>query len=326
MDLSVDLFHYPNDKAFAHVKTQFRGKQHKNTDSYVEFLGKYFKLNNAKQYRFGYKVDDLIVNCSFNGKSCDSTFFWWTWNFRYGNCYTINGDQLMSASAGSSNGLELTLHVEPEEYASISHTIGMRIVIHNPMDFADPELNGINIFPGYETDISLSQTIIRRLPAPYKDKCVSYADNIFQQSQTQCMQDCIQEYNYKQCDCVEPSLPSKPYEKQCIVTNTTELCCLDAVINNLAIHGVDCKCPSPCLTTYYNERLTTAKWPSKAFFRKGMYKSASEDIKIYRKSHAKVRIFFSTFCDGYMSRNQYFSNLKYSAIWVESWVYGLDFR
>ncbi|GIY16695.1 FMRFamide-activated amiloride-sensitive sodium channel [Caerostris darwini] len=158
-------------------KTQFRGKQHKNTDSYVEFLGKYFELNNAKQFRFGYKVDDLIVNCSFNGKSCDSTFFWWTWNFRYGNCYTINGNQLMSASAGLSNGLELTLHVEPEEYASISHTIGMRIVIHNPMDFVDPELNGINIFPGYETDISLSQTIIRRLPAPYKDKCISYADN-----------------------------------------------------------------------------------------------------------------------------------------------------
>ncbi|GIY16697.1 degenerin mec-10 [Caerostris darwini] len=38
-----------------------------------------------------------------------------------------------------------------------------------------------------------------------------------------------------------------------------------------------------------------AKWPSEAFFRKGMYKSAGEDIKTYRKSHAKVRIFFSTF-------------------------------
>ncbi|GIX77033.1 acid-sensing ion channel 2 [Caerostris extrusa] len=197
----------------------------------------------------------------------------------------------MLASAGSSNGLELTLHVEPEEYASISHTIGMRIVIHNPMDNADPDGNGINIFPGYETDISLSQTIIRRLPAPYKDKCVSYVDNPFQQSQTQCMQDCIQEYNYKHCGCVERSLPSKFNMKWCTVKNTTELCCLDAVINNLAIHGVDCKCPSPCLTTYYNERLTMAKWPSKAFFLEG---SIGEDIKIFRKSHAKVRISFST--------------------------------
>ncbi|GIY16708.1 degenerin mec-10 [Caerostris darwini] len=185
------------------------------------------------------------------------------WNFRYGNCYTINDNKQMLASAGSSKGLELILNVEPEEYVSISHTIGLRIVIHNPMDNADPEGNGINIFPGYETDISLSQTIIRRLPAPYKDKCVSYADNAFQQSQTQCMQHCIQEYNYKQCGCVEPSLPSKLNVKRCTVKNTTELCCLDAVINNLAIHGVDCNCPFPCLTTYYNERLTMAKWPSK---------------------------------------------------------------
>ncbi|GIX77026.1 FMRFamide-activated amiloride-sensitive sodium channel [Caerostris extrusa] len=49
------------------------------------------------------------------------------------------------------------------------------------------------------------------------------------------------------------------------------------------------------LTTYYNERLTMAKWPSNAFFLKGMYKSAGEDIKTFRKSHAKVRISFSTF-------------------------------
>ncbi|GIY16700.1 acid-sensing ion channel 1 [Caerostris darwini] len=276
-------------------KTHFRGKQHKDTDSYVEFLDKYFALDQDKHYRFGHKVDELVMNCSFNGKSCNSTFFWRSWNFRYGNCYTINGSKQMLTSAASSKGLELILHVKPKDYVSVSHTIGMRIVIHNPVDNADPEGNGINIFPGCETDISLSQTIIRRLPAPYKDKCVSYANNPFYQSQAQCMQHCIQEYNYKQCGCVEPSLPSKFPVKRCTVKNSTELCCLDAVINSLAIHGTECKCPLPCVTTYYNERLTMAKWPSNAFFLKEMCKSAGKDIKTYRKSHAKVRISFSTF-------------------------------
>ncbi|GIX77030.1 degenerin mec-10 [Caerostris extrusa] len=37
-----------------------------------------------------------------------------------------------------------------------------------------------------------------------------------------------------------------------------------------------------------------AKWPSKASFRRGKCKLNAEDIISYRKSHAKVRIFFST--------------------------------
>ncbi|GIX77028.1 degenerin mec-10 [Caerostris extrusa] len=111
---------------------RMKGKQHKDTDSYVEFLDKYFALDHEKHYRFGHKVDDLVMNCSFNGKSCNSAFFLRSWNFRYGNCYTINGSKQMLTSAASSKGLELILHVKPKDYVSVSHTIGMRIVIHNP--------------------------------------------------------------------------------------------------------------------------------------------------------------------------------------------------
>ncbi|GIX77031.1 degenerin mec-10 [Caerostris extrusa] len=149
-------------------------------------------------------------------------------NFQYGNCFTLKAKeshilkQWKASSAGYAGGLELVIEVEPEEYVSISHTIGARILIHNPNDTPDPETNGINIIPGYETDISLRQTIIKRLPAPYKDECVSYASHPSKQSQTHCMQDCIQEYNYKQCGCVEISLSAKIDMKKCNVSNSTE--------------------------------------------------------------------------------------------------------
>ncbi|GIY36858.1 degenerin mec-10 [Caerostris extrusa] len=144
----------------------------------------------------------------------------------------------------------------------------MRIEIHNPKDIPDPERNGFNIFPGYKSHITFSQTIIGRLPLPYKDKCFSYADNqgLFMESQMRCIQACIQEYNYMQCGCVEPLSPSKADLTKCNVINSTVLCCLDKVLNNLAFYGHNCKCPLPCLTTYYNKQQTSAKWPSKASF------------------------------------------------------------
>ncbi|GIY39361.1 acid-sensing ion channel 5 [Caerostris darwini] len=292
-------FALPERRSIHACEIKFKGKHRKNTDAAIEFLQHYSNLELTKRELFGHQYSDMIKACLFNWMPCsfklDPVL-----SFQYGNCFTFKAKApyiqkpWKATSAGSRGALELILDVKPQEYVPISHTIGMKIVIHNPNDMPDPESDGVSIFPGYETHISLRQSVIRRLPAPYKDECISYTDNPLLQSQAQCMQDCLQEYNYKQCGCVEPSLPTKSNMRHCTVTNTTELCCLDAVINDLASYGADCKCPFPCLTTYYNERLTMAKWPSKAFFLKGVYNSTAEDIKAFRKTHVKVKIFFST--------------------------------
>ncbi|GBL82085.1 Degenerin mec-10 [Araneus ventricosus] len=185
-------------------------KNENESKAKLELLEKYYDLSPYNQIITGYLRDEIIASCSFNFKSCE---FRHSLNMRYGNCYTFNPlnsifqEVLMATSAGPINGLEMTLSVNPDQYLPISLTVGMRIAIHDPYDEPNPEDKGITIAPGYETHISLKQTEIRRLPAPFKDKCVFYGgeDEPLVKSRTLCVQDCIQEYNFARCGCADPS-------------------------------------------------------------------------------------------------------------------------
>ncbi|GIY36856.1 acid-sensing ion channel 4-B [Caerostris extrusa] len=217
-----------------------------STGANIEFLQRYSNLNEKQRNVFGHQGTDMIKTCLFNWTPCKLVLQSWL-SFRYGNCFTFKAEEesYFQRSVGTGGGLELIIDVKPNEYVPISHTVGMRIVIHNRKDIPDPETNGINVFPG-------------------------------------------------QCGCVEPSFPAMVGLTKCNVTNSSLLCCLDKVLNNLAVYGHNCKCSLPCQTAYYNKRQTMAKWPSKASFLQKKHNLTAEDIKFYRNSHAKVKIFFST--------------------------------
>ncbi|GFU04011.1 degenerin mec-10 [Nephila pilipes] len=156
--------------------------------------------------------------------------------------------------------------------------------------------------PGYETDIQLQQTLIRRLSLPYTDGCVSYEDynDPSKKNQRECMQACVQEYNFAKCGCTEPgfSYNLHGYSRQCDLKNYSDVCCLDNVLNQLATQGTNCNCPPPCISTKFTECVTMTTWPSGASFFRGKSNVTNEDwitLKNYRASHAKVNIFFSTF-------------------------------
>ncbi|GIX69460.1 uncharacterized protein CEXT_253701 [Caerostris extrusa] len=82
---------------------------------------------------------------------------------------------------------------------------GSRIVIHDPSEYPNPEENGFNISPGFETSFSLRQTLIHRLPAPYKDLCVYYktAERYNQTSQNDCVRSCLQNLKREMCGCTD---------------------------------------------------------------------------------------------------------------------------
>ncbi|GBM06930.1 Degenerin mec-10, partial [Araneus ventricosus] len=274
--------------------------QNKNeSKAQQNFLKNYFKLSPEDRKNFGYLLDEVVESCSFNFKSCE---FQHNLNMRYGNCYTFNRlngifkDAQMVNFAGSIKALEMTLSIKPEQYLSTSHTVGMRILIHEPSDEPNPEYNGFNIIPGYETHISLKQTEVQRLPAPYKDKCVLYGgvEKPLVKSQTHCMQACIQEYNFAKCGCIEPDFWSAAKYNVCDIKNSTDVDCLNSLINELSMQGTNCKCPPPCFAKHYNEQITRALWPSKAYYLQNRGKIYKNSYKTYRKSHARVRIFFST--------------------------------
>ncbi|GIX77039.1 FMRFamide-activated amiloride-sensitive sodium channel [Caerostris extrusa] len=167
----------------------------------------------------------------------------------------------------------------------------MRIDIHDQQDPPLPGENGITILPGYQTDISLSEIITSRLPKPFEDECISYNS---MQSQSMCLGVCLQNYNYAKCGCVEPLFPEIEHRKLCNITKVSDVCCLDSVLVDLT-QGADCNCPLPCLSTHFSKQISMAVWPSQKSFFKGNQNASFEDLKLYRASHAKVRIYYKTF-------------------------------
>ncbi|GFY34339.1 amiloride-sensitive sodium channel subunit alpha [Trichonephila clavipes] len=159
----------PERRNYHPCSVQFNGDLRKKLGQNENFLDKYFKQSIDNKWKYGHQYKDLIEECSFRDKSCENHFSLLN-NSRYGNCFTfnkLNGLSVTSASAslfGSAKGLELVLNAEINDYVAISHTVEFRIVIHDPFEEPDPEGKRMNISPGYETNVLLKQTLIKRLP------------------------------------------------------------------------------------------------------------------------------------------------------------------
>jgi hypothetical protein len=48
-------------------------------------------LSNEAKKLIGHDMDDILIECLFNNKVCDSSNFIWSFNQILGNCFTFNG-------------------------------------------------------------------------------------------------------------------------------------------------------------------------------------------------------------------------------------------
>ncbi|XP_021358242.1 amiloride-sensitive sodium channel subunit gamma-like [Mizuhopecten yessoensis] len=122
------------------------------------------KLNTSTIERLGHNIDDMLLHCSFNSKICNSRldipflcFFTPIFSTRYGSCYTLKSDSLVSTTPGPQSGLTLILNIEAYEYVSPSSSgNGIKIVLHEPGSYPFVEEQGVNIAPG-RTSIGLNR-------------------------------------------------------------------------------------------------------------------------------------------------------------------------
>ncbi|GFT36817.1 acid-sensing ion channel 1 [Nephila pilipes] len=233
----------------------------------LEFLETHYTMDKKEISKHGHNIPDMLKECSMNGKSCSALHLNQFVSFRFGNCFTFNkkrqemeSEQISEVGAGS--GLNLRLNLEIDKYASITHTMGAVITIHNPEEIPNPEENGFIVSPGYEISISLKQTVVRRFPAPYKDRCLNYKRKANEYAnKNECIRSCIQGHNFAKCSCIDPTLVVRKNEKLCNLMNVTEICCLDEVLKYLTYNGPVCDCPLPCNSVHYNEKVSKALLP-----------------------------------------------------------------
>ncbi|GFS43692.1 amiloride-sensitive sodium channel subunit beta [Nephila pilipes] len=285
--------------------SEFSGNSSAEKDYTVEFLKTYLAVSGERRKEAGYKSEEFIKSCSFNGKSCSGKDFVEFQNLRYGNCFTFNSfnqntsKPLTISRTGDSSGLVLSLYLSAYSYMNLTSTIGARVIIHDRKEDPSPEETGINIAIGYETLVGLTQAVIRRLPAPYRDHCEEYENREtwpYHESYNKCIRDCIQEINFRICGCVDLTLPAKTSRKLCSLTDKSEMCCLDDVLRLLLEQNTTCDCPLPCSTTNYREKISVSRWPSEASVFTGEARGEYRyEFRDFRESWAKLKVYYTSF-------------------------------
>ncbi|GIY11221.1 FMRFamide-activated amiloride-sensitive sodium channel [Caerostris extrusa] len=137
------------------------------------FFDHYTHLDYADRKCYGYRLHDLVTNCSSNSVPCRTDDFSYFQSIQYGNCYTFNkasnnmeSSRLAMREVGQDSGLDLDTWLDT--YLDFSSSAGMRVIVHNADEDPNPVADGFSIVPGYETQVSLTKVSIERLPAPYR--------------------------------------------------------------------------------------------------------------------------------------------------------------
>ncbi|XP_076308702.1 epithelial sodium channel subunit alpha-like isoform X2 [Tachypleus tridentatus] len=293
-----------------------------------EFINEYAKLTDLARKELGHSAEKLIIGCTFEGVTCSPMNFTRFSSFEYGNCYTFNSalneynytfSPIVSRSVGSFSGLSLELNLESYDYLYSTPSVGARVVIHDPREQPMAEYHGLDISPGFETSVALKKNTIHRLPAPYQDNCKEYnfnaGENGLNTDQEDCIRHCIQTITVASCDCGDPTLPLDGISRPCDISNQTQVCCLDDVLEYFKNNRLSCDCPLPCVKDIIDTSLSMAEWPSPAEFihiAKEISKADSKNLQ------------FSTW-EQSLSYRDIFREVKCLVILEELWDSGWEF-
>ncbi|XP_015905479.2 degenerin-like protein asic-2 [Parasteatoda tepidariorum] len=228
------------------------------------FVTKYMKLDTSSKRCYGHLFHELVQKCSFQSNPCSKTEFSYHHSVQFGNCYTFNAnprDLMAITERGSTAGLEMDLNIHEEQYLDLTQSSGLRLVIHNRDEQPNLVENGINISPGFETQVALTKVSRKRLPKPFKDGCKKYDYETTVKSQHDCIVSCKQRYSLYKCFCTDPFIPHAGL-KPCDLGNLEDKECLNEVMNSFVEGNITCDCPLSCSSETYDLLVSSSSLPS----------------------------------------------------------------
>lgn len=255
----------------------------------TEFPTITFSFTDSKD---NFTLDQRLISCYFNSKSCNYTEFedlrHPATGIRY---FKFNGDKNFFGNktstkktklSGAEYGLSIQLYIgSPDDFTTESN--GLSIYIHNnsfdPVSTSDIP---ITLSPGAETNLKVERTFSSRLEAPYSDckSGLSYPDDynsfIFKQMVSNSI------YKYTQKDCFDLCQTKYIYDKCNISMNLVYTWVL--FFNKNGSSYIDCAydkreeffdldvdeycglyCPLECETIKYDIQLTFTQFPTKYY-------------------------------------------------------------
>ena len=243
------------------------------------------QFNDSDRKLLAHNFDDILISCIFNGQSCNSSDFLWSYDSYYGNCYVFNsgfdsgGNEMAlktATSAGWFYGLQLELYANYNQSLSLVNSLargaGILLRIENSSYLTEQANNGVPISTGARTSVIVDREFKYTLPNPYSSCEVDstspkvidsdlynlIAQSQYEYSQQMCFGQCLQRETAKRCNCSFAYVLSMFTQVNTCVTQEQINCSTSFFLNGFSkILQSTCVplCPLECNATLYKTRL-----------------------------------------------------------------------
>ncbi|XP_074857861.1 acid-sensing ion channel 4 isoform X3 [Carettochelys insculpta] len=261
-------------------------------------------------HRLGHRIQDMLLACRFRGQPCGPQHFTPVYT-RYGKCYTFNADSSsprVARQGGASNGLELMLDIQQEEYLPIwretnetSFEAGIRVQIHSQDEPPYIHQLGFGVSPGFQTFVSCQEQRLTYLPQPWGNCRASVpGEQILPgyegYSIAACRLQCEKEAVVSSCHCRMVHMPGN----ESICSPNVYIECADSTLDTAMEDSQErCSCPTPCNLTRYAKEISMVRIPNKG--------SARYLARKYQRNETYIR-------ENFLVLDIFFEALNYEAI------------
>ena len=145
----------------------------------ISLLSRVGNLSDIEKKKLSHNLEDILIECWFNGIQCNANDFVWSHDETYGNCYTFNSGfdstkrkvNLRQSTISDPNfGLQLILYVNIyEKLLEFANVLGAVIRIGNSSYSTYYSNSGIFVATGQQSYISLEREFKTILPKPYSN-------------------------------------------------------------------------------------------------------------------------------------------------------------
>nr|XP_050039768.1 acid-sensing ion channel 1C-like [Dermacentor andersoni] len=251
------------------------------TEELYPFLNVARKYNNSQTlFTLGHTKQRMVLNCTVKGESClDDSMYEPSTNPTFGLCYCIfcsnyNASKISyQASNLPVDGLTLVVDIERDEYLRSSSEMGMIIMVHRRGVSPDPNEDGMYLSPYMTTYIGIEMRMMERLPAPYKDRCVTMWPAMWQKYvapdqtyfQQMCFSICSQVLIRNKCGCMSEELP----QLRNVTGSSNVMCrndeqsrmCSEEILADTSYRSLKkCDCPLKCSQEIYKTSISRTGW------------------------------------------------------------------
>lgn len=316
MSMSLDPVYFNDSSKFNDTFRNYLREAEIHIKASLNFYNHLIIRNETNFDNITFNWSEIFQSCKFKNKKCNESDFDYFSNFYYGKCFSFNRDNTRTLSKpGWKYGLQLELSVGLYELLALN--AGFKILINNQTLNSYPEENGIEVSPGFLTNIAISRTYNEKLANPYNDCLDNFYDSkynylilksqIVKQMKTNlgaqseydpnlCFKMCYQKFFIDKCGCTMMDLPNYgPYDPDsCFFSNKTK--CIyeydDTFFNTSAVDDCITACPDRCTEFSYSTKISFSKYPSEWYANYFLDENKTV-IEDYLNHVALVNIYFN---------------------------------